>query len=377
MDNYTNSYEQFNTEYQQAMTPQPKKKNKVPGIILVVLSVLFLIAGFIVVFAAENFSKMETQEPNDIYWATESDEYSYAKVQYMTEAAVYFEAMENLQLYIVMDSEWNPAVVCMHNDEVAAYQPYIDWLYSDSYENGPEETTIVGYAQPFSAEVSQMIMEYFNESFEEELVDESNFAEWFGEYYLQVGQKSNAYTISKLGIYILLVGVILMVVGGVLLYDKDKKNEESSGPIVQNSNMVAGLIAAIVGAALGGLLWTIVGALGFIVGWLGVGIVLFAYIGYSIFEHRHMVLGAIVSVILGFVMVALATYLTYAWGYYCNINESLGGYTPLGRAIKELAVYLTTNKEWGTLAVDLIKGYAFMVLASFYVIAQSVSKKNK
>lgn len=379
MDNYTNPYEYSNTEYQQTTTPPPKKKNKVPGIILMVLGLIFLIGGIVTVFAAENFSVMETAEPIDVYYATETDEYSYALVQYMTESVAYYEAMGNMQFYIVCDSEWNPTVVCLHSDEVALYQPYIDWLYSDSYEGGPEETVIAGYAQPFDAELEQWVMEGFNETFGEEIVDESNFTDWFGEYYLQVGQKNAAYGISKIGIYILLVAVILMVIGGALLYEKkDTETVNNGGLVVEKSNVFMGIIAAVVGASLGGLLWTVVGALGFIVGWLGVLIIIFANVGYNMFEHKKAALGVAISIILGIIMVVPATYLTYAWSYYCMLNESINGYTPLGRAITELAVYFSTYDEWGTFVLDLVKGYAFLVIVSIYMLVSMLgSKKQK
>jgi hypothetical protein len=58
------------------------------------------------------------------------------------------------------------------------------------------------------------------------------------------------------------------------------------GLVVEKSNVCMGILAAVVGASLGGLLWTVVAALGFIVGWLGVLIIIFANVGYNMFEHK-------------------------------------------------------------------------------------------
>lgn len=381
MDNYTNfdAYAYSDEGTQQTTTPSPKKKNKVPGIILMVLGVLFLIGGIITVFAAENFSMMETEEPVDVYYATETDQYAFSKVQYMTESVAYFEAMENMQIYIACDSEWNPTVVSLHSDDLATYQPYIDWLYTESEEGGPVETVATGYAQPIDAELKQWVLEGFNATFGENIVDESNFTDWFGEYYLQVGQKNSAYGISKIGIYILLAAVILMVISGIMLYEKkDTEAVNNGGLVVEKSNLFLGIIGAVIGAAIGGLLWTIVGALGYIVGWLGVFTIFFAYTGYNMFEHKKEKTGLIVSLILGIVTVVPATYLTYAWSYYCMMNESINGYTPLGRAITDLATYFTTYDEWGTFVLDLVKGYAFLLLAGVYLLVSLIgSKKQK
>lgn len=51
MDNYTNfdEYAYSDAGTQQTTTPSSKKKNKVPGIILMVLGVIFLIGGIITV----------------------------------------------------------------------------------------------------------------------------------------------------------------------------------------------------------------------------------------------------------------------------------------------------------------------------------------
>lgn len=357
---------------------ETKKKNKVPGIILLVIGTLFLLVGIAMVLLADNINLLETEEPVDIYYATKTDEYSFASVQYMSDSVAYFEAMENMQFYIVCDSDWVPAVICLHTDELDTYQPYIDWMYSDSVEGGPEEIVVTGYAQPFDPELEQWVTEGFNVLFGEELADESNFTDWFGEYYLQIGQKNSAYGISKAGIYLLLAAVIFLVIGGTMIYEKPIEiATDVSSPIIEKSHVGLGILGALLGALLGGLAWTIIGALGYIVGWIGILIVFFAYTGYSIFEHKKDKIGLVVSIVFSILVIIPATYLSYGWDYYCAMNESVTGYTTLLRALQDVQVYLTTYGEWGSFFADLAMGYAFMLLAGVYYGIAAFSNKNK
>ena len=70
----------------------------------------------------------------------------FLEMQYMTESVAYLEAVESMQYYITFDSEWNPAVICLYDSDVATYQPYIDWLYTEETEGGPEEIKVTGYS---------------------------------------------------------------------------------------------------------------------------------------------------------------------------------------------------------------------------------------
>lgn len=357
---------------------ETKKRGKVPGIILLVLGTLCVLGAIAMVFLADHFEVLEREEPVDVYYATETDEYSYALVQYMSESVAYFNAMENMQFYIVLDNEWNPAVICLHTDELETYQPYIDWLYCDEEEGGPEQTAMTGYAQPFDAELQEWVIEGFNTLFGEEIVDEENFEEWFGSYYLQVGQKNSAYTISKAGIYVFLVALILLVIGGVLVYEKPVLAETNvTGPVIENNHVFLGIIGALLGAALGGLAWTIIGALGYIIGWLGIFIVFLTYAGYTMLARKTDTVGLVISIVFSIIVIVPATYLVYGWSYYCLVNESVSGYVTLTRALAELPVYMTTYDIWSDFGLDLLKGYGFMLIATIYYIASSIFNNAK
>ena len=300
MNQSTNPYEQANREYQnRTAQPPQKKKNKIPGMVLLILGAVFLLIGIAIVFVGGNTDMLESENPIDIFQATETDQYVFTAVQYMTDPVAYYEAMENMQFYIVCDSDWYPCVICLHTDELEAFQPYIDWLYSESYDNEPEEMWITGYAQPFDAELAELVIEGFVDNFGDGIVDETNFTEWFGEYYLQVGQKNSAFGLSNVGIFILLLAVVLLVIGGALLYEKPAymSSAYANGPVIQENNIGLGILGALLGALVGGLAWTIVGVLGFVSGWIGALIVFCAFRGYAILSHREDRAGLIISII--------------------------------------------------------------------------------
>ena len=351
------------------MNNNNNKGKKLGGIILAALGVVFLLAGIAIIVIGGNASRLEQAEPVDVYLADETDQYVFANVQYMTESVAYFEAMENMQFYIACDENWNPAVICMHADDVAQYQPYIDWLYSDSYDDGPEEVSVTGYAQPFDAELEELVLEGFEECFGEGIIDESSFADWFGNYYLQVGQKNGAYRIASDGIYLLLAAAVLLTVGACLLYEKPAEQTENAGPVIQDSHTGRGVLGAALGALLGGLLWTVVEALGYVSGWIGALIIFMSYKGYEMFARKKDTLGVVVSLVFGILVIIPATYLSYGWMYYCNVNESVSGYITLTRALIELPSFLTAVDGWSSFAGDLIIGYAVMILIGIVMFA--------
>ncbi len=360
---------------------QPPQKSKVPAIVLLALGVIFLLVGAGVMLFGANARLFETQEAVDIYDATAVDQYVYTPVQYMTESVAYYESMEHMQFYIAFDEDWYASVVCIHDDEMGEYQKYIDWLYDDESEGAPDPVYIEGYAQPFDRDLKEYVLESFEAGFGEGYVDMDSFEDMFGPYYIQVGQKNSAFGISNIGLALALAGLVLAVVGAVKLLKKPQQapaaGNYTSGPIIEapQGNVLLGILGAFIGAALGGLIWTGVGILGVIVGWVGVITILLSYGGYKLLARKESTLGVFFSVVFSIAAVLAGHYMTYAWLYYKAMNESIGGYTSLGRAVMELGPYLSSSDSWGDFWMDLVKGLALMLVAGIYFIIGSRKKK--
>lgn len=349
-------------------------KKKIGGLVLVLLGVIVMTVGLGIILVGGNSSKLEEGEPVDVYYATETDEYAYALIQYMTDPVAYYEAMESMQFYIVYDKEWNPSVICITDDMLDTYQPYIDWFYSESYDNEPAEIQVTGYAQPFDRELYEYVEEFFVYDWGEEVMEGATIEDYFGEYYLQVGEKNGAYEVTNRGIYLMLAAIVLIVIGGVLLYEKPVMTVQN-GPIIESNRTGLGVLGAVFGAVLGGLLWAVVGALGYISGWLGIAIVFFAYKGYEIMARKTGKFAIAISIILGLAVIFPATYLSYGWSYYCAVNESVSGYTTLPRALMKLSDYLEKVDGWGDLIADTVMGYLFMIVAGIYFLVGQVRNR--
>ncbi len=372
-----NYYDSVEGMYTQSVQEPPKKKSKVPGIILLILGILFALVGLVVVLG-NNINTLETAEPVDIYWASKTDQYVYTPIQYMTESVAYYMDMESMQFYIAIDEEWNASVVCIHDDDLEKYIPYIDWLYTEATEGGPVQTEILGYAQPIDADLRQLVMEGFTEIFGEGYVDDSTFEDVFGEYYIQVGQKNGAYQFSNVGILFLVLGIVLICISVVMLHKSAEQPESVNGPIVEpKGNIILGIIGAFFGALLGGVLWVIVYLLGFISGWVSILTVFFAYFGYKMLSKRDDIFGVVISFLLGLVMIFAAIYFSWGWQYYQAVNKNMSGYINLVRALVELPTYLNRIDGWKDFIIDLIKSYAFMIGIGIFWLGGLISKKDK
>lgn len=359
---------------------EQKKKIKPLSVVCFVLAAILAAAAVFFIFFGKLPEKSEEQaEPIDVYYATEQDTYVYLKMQYMTEAVAYLEAVESMQYYITLDSEWNPAVICLYDSDMATYQPYIDWLYTEETEGGPQEIQITGYSVPYDAELRQFVIENYNYIFGVDFLNEDNFEEYFGQCYMTVGQSSDSYENFNIGIYCMLGVVILIIIGVGISY---KSMMEATAVTQENVLEVKkvyrgrGVIGALLGALLGGVLWTVVGALGYISGWIGILIVLFASAGYKLFAKEKSGFGTAVSLIFSLLVIFPATYLAGVWNFYLELNKNVSEYITLGRAFSGYADYLTKSDGWGAMTYNMVMGYVFMLVAGLYSAAGRSKRKK-
>jgi len=143
-----------------------------------------------------------------------------------------------------------------------------------------------------------------------------------------------------------------------------------------NSNVVLGTIGAFLGAALGGVIWIIIGELGFIAGLAGFAMMYFAIKGYSGLSGRLDKKGQIISIIIALVMIFIANYTSYALNfckYYFDGNYSINN---LMDSIKNLSSYLTYSNNWGSFLKDLAIGYALSIWSGYGIIRSVFSKRK-
>lgn len=361
------------------MDNSAKKIKPISIVCFILAAVLGAVAVFFIFFGGVS-AKEESKEAVNVFEAEEEDVPVYLNMQYMTESVAYLEAVESMQYYITFDSELTPAVICMYDSELETYQPYMDWLYTEEEEGGPEEIRVTGYSVPFDDELRQFVADSFNYIFGVEYVTEDNFEEFFGEYYLSTGKSSGSFENFNIGIYCLLGLVILVIIGVAISYKSligASEAEAGNYLEVHKTYRARGVLGALLGALLGGVLWATVGALGMIIGWLGILIVLFAITGYRIFAKEESVFGTVVSVIFSLLVIFPATYFAEVWMFYQELNKNVYEYISLGRAFVSFSDYLTNTDSWGLLIQDMVLGFVCMAVAGIYCLVGISKNKQK
>jgi hypothetical protein len=143
------------------------------------------------------------------------------------------------------------------------------------------------------------------------------------------------------------------------------------------SNALLGIIGAILGAVLGGIVWIIIGKMGFIAGIAGFLMMSFAIKGYRKFSGALDKKGQIISVIIAFLMIFVANYLGYALEY-CKYYYS-GDYsiTNLITSFRKLPDFLTLTEIWGSFLKDLVVGYLLSIWSGFGILKSVFTRSNQ
>lgn len=360
---------------------EQKRKIKPLSIVCFALAVILAAAAVFFIFFGNFPKKTEEQtEPIDVYYATGQEEHVYLNLQYMTESVAYLEAVESMQYYITFDCEWNPAVICFYDNELETYQTYIDWLYTEETEGGPEEIQVTGYSVPYDEELKQLVIENYNYIFDTDFLNEDNFEEYFGQCYLTTGEITDDYAVFNMGIFALLGAVIFVIIGVAVSYKSLMEAAvagEENFLEVSKTYKGRGVIGALLGALLGGVLWLVIGALGYISGWIGILIVLFANTGYKLFAKEKSRFGTVISLIFSLLVIFPATYAAGVWTFYTELNSEIPEYITLGRAFSGYADYLTKYDGWGSVIGSMVLGYVCMLVAGIYFGLGKVRNENK
>ncbi len=359
-----------------------QKKKPIGSIIGIIICALVILCSGAAFFALQNTQK-ETgteQNPEDIYLAEDDGQYSYALLQCMTEPFASFEMYEKQQFYFVFDEEFYPAIVCMDDAAAEELYAYIEYTYTDdeSYP-APEVRELTGYSMKIDSELADFAIESYYEIFGYQYTEEE-FYEDFGYCYLNMGENvaaSQESAASTPALIVLLAAAVLLVI--FIISYKKAVSRKDSGSFIDvemsravpgekiNVNVGAGIAGAFLGAALGGILWVIVGMFGYIVGWLGILIVVLAITGYKKLGKGLDKTGVAISIVISLVMIVAAEYAAWALLYYREVNDGIAGIS-LTEAFKELPAAMTSMDLWGSMAGDIAIGFVLTGVAALYCL---------
>lgn len=137
-------------------------------------------------------------------------------------------------------------------------------------------------------------------------------------------------------------------------------------------NVVMGIIGALIGTALGVIVWILIAKLGYI-SWIGgFAIAAGAFYGYFLMGKGMSGSGIAVSVVLVIFAVWFATKMSWALELQKAFKEELDTDYSLGECWKNMSGWLKLTATTGSYIRDLVLGYVFTALGAF-----SVFKKFK
>lgn len=146
------------------------------------------------------------------------------------------------------------------------------------------------------------------------------------------------------------------------------------GEVSSSGNTALGMVGMIVGALLGGVLWVLIGQLGYIVGWVGVFMIFASLKGYELLGKKKADKKiVIIALILGLVVILFADVMTYALKFH---NE-IGGGLSIWECVEEIIEVIKVSSKAKVYFIrDLAMGYIFTIIASFAFLKNGL-KFNK
>lgn len=354
------------------------RKKRKRWMVGVVLGMVVLIMAVVALFRGR-LDAVESGEPENLYYATEQQQYVYVPVQYLTEAFGTYESYGKMSLYFAFNEDWEPYIICMDDADATQYADLVAYTYGMLDE--AEMQNITGYSVPIDPDIQDLAVECYNELFDDEYVTDDNFYDVFGSYYMQVGGKSSAYTNFNTFIILLMVGAVVL---GYSLYQVKKygkamqaaetagstgagvsygvedmfseQNVKVPGEIVSH-NRFLGVLGAFGGALLGSALIIVIGLLGYVSGWAAVAMALLAINGYKWLAKGIDKAGIILSIIITALLIPVANFMEIGIVYYQSINDIMGGYVSFWRALQNTPQFMTDYDAWGSFWQNVAMGY--------------------
>ncbi len=360
-----------------ASTPKKKPVGSMIGIVICVL-VILLSSFLLVILQIADKETVTEQETTEFYYVTEEGQNCYVELQYMTESFASFELYEKQQFYFSFNEYFYPAVVCMDDDMAQELYAYIEYTYTeDESYPVPEPRELTGYSVKMDAELVSFAIESYYGMFGYQYTEEEFYND-FGEYYLNVGEKAVGVeeTSVKTPILIMLIIAAVLLIIFIITYKRAVNPKKNSSFLdvemtravpgeKVNINVGAGIIGAFLGALLGGILWIMVGMVGFVVGWIGILMMLFALNGYKKLGKGLDKTGVVISVILSLLMIVAAEYVSWAITYYKEVNNGIAQISLL-EAFTQLPTAMTGMELWGDMAGDIAVGFVLTGIAALY-----------
>lgn len=137
---------------------------------------------------------------------------------------------------------------------------------------------------------------------------------------------------------------------------------------MSNENKVLGAVGAVIGAALGIVVWCLIGKLGYIAWIGGLAICAFTLGGYMLLGKDVSKFGLILSIALMIVSVYVATRLNWAISLQDAFDEELGYEMSLWDCFTDIMKWVKLADSTARFYLDLGLGYLITFVAGFSFI---------
>ncbi len=207
------------------------------GLILVIISLV--VEGLFILDARD-----KTTNKVSMIDAEKEDAGAYAciDVSYMTEYFATYSSDEETTkwVYFVFDEDYT-YMANIQGEDLEKLEPILDYTYGEgSEQEKPEPVTICGVTQTVPDKLKDLAIKSYNELYEDEIVNEENFYEQLGLYYLDTTQTPTSDLIGEtifVGIFFA-IGLVL-VITYIKRNSTSKKTLEKYASTIENIKMDA------------------------------------------------------------------------------------------------------------------------------------------
>ncbi len=356
--------------------------------------------------AAKARENMEVQW-FDLY--SSSEERQMLEFMFISDPFAEYTYSTSQGFYLVYDEDMYGYIICMDNDRLEEeFLANYEYTYQD-IEKVPELGYVEGYAVEIDEELQEYAIDFFNMFWDEEFLDETNFADYLGTYYLDTtmepATEENSISTS---VVMIIVGLLLIVVAIVKVINRGREQKEqeqkeqetrekileqaaydSSNPAGGNpevfggsatteatysgslevetqGNLLVALVASLLCACVGGVLWVLIYKLGYIAGITGCVAAGAALFGYEKIGKRQVTGGAIVwCILVSLVVLLLGNAVAYAWDFTEAFSVGSPGRAEFFVVLKQLPAILKDYECVGSFFGDWGMGVFFAALSGF------------
>lgn len=329
------------------------------------IALFILIAGLLLgawstwtlFFAPKQKSK---EAPIPASSATTDKEYVSDILYFMTDSIASFTSVEDRQFYIASckndtDEYYHYTVIYVKDEDLSRYQGYLDLWYHDD-ATLPEPSYITGY----SALIPDDLVDYIKQGFYDYydiIISEEEYHDYVLPIYIVVGDTKGEYKDTIWGIIALILGILLLVASVIILVSNGRDlSEVFAGDEDHRGSVLLGIIGAIIGASIGGLVWTIFGLLGYFVPIAGFIIAGLALAGYSFFCHKYEKFGAILCFILSALIILIATFMTTVFSSFSSLNDGAMGFISFADSVKITLAFVLGGEGTRAFWSDVVIG---------------------